>query len=99
MKSASVSISALALAVSCLIVPSAHAQTSGGDVAHQVRVALAHSGVTLSHVNVIAHGGEVVLVGFVPELPQRALAERVAATVPGVTSVDNWLGADGGVLH
>jgi len=101
----SVPASALALALSCLILPAAYAQTDGGaktatsELGHQVRVALARNGVTLSHVFVLTRSGEVTLVGWVPELGQMSLAERVAAAVPGVTSVDNRLAPDAGPVQ
>jgi hypothetical protein len=81
--------STLALAISCSIIPVAHADS--GDLAHQVYGAAARDGVSLSHVFVLTRGGDVTLVGWVPESGQRVLAEQSAMRVQGVTSVDNWL--------
>ncbi|HEY4802046.1 MAG TPA: BON domain-containing protein [Paraburkholderia sp.] len=87
--------STLAFLISSAIVPAVQAQTDSGgsnpQLAHDVRVSFAHNGVSTSHVFVFARGGKVTLLGWVPEHEQVALAERTAASVPGVTSVDSWL--------
>ncbi|WP_206952184.1 BON domain-containing protein [Trinickia acidisoli] len=81
--------STLALAVSCSIMPAAHAES--GDLVRQVYRAAAHDGVGLSHVFVLARGGDITLVGWVPESEQVPLAEKSAMGVQGVTSVNNLL--------
>jgi osmotically-inducible protein OsmY len=91
--------SSLVLLISSAIAPTAQAQTTDQQLAHSVRVAEAHSGVGMSHVFVFARSGQVTLVGWVPEREHVALAERSAMSVPGVTSVDNWLSPDGGSLN
>jgi osmotically-inducible protein OsmY len=91
--------SSLVLLISSAIAPTAHAQATDQQLAHSVRVAEARSGVGMSHVFVFAHSGQVTLVGWVPEREHVALAERSAMSVPGVTSVDNWLSPDGGSLN
>lgn len=87
--------STLALLISSAMVPAVQAQTDSGasdsQLAHDVRVSLARNGVSNSHVFVFARGGTVTLLGFVPEHEQVVLAERTAASVPGVQSVDSWL--------
>lgn len=80
--------STLALAISCSIVPAAHADSS---LSRQVYTAAARDGVGLSHVFVLTEGSNVTLVGWVPERTQIALAEQSAMRVQGVTSVTNWL--------
>jgi osmotically-inducible protein OsmY len=81
--------------VSGAIAPAVHADTDSTatdrQLAHNVRVSAAHSGVSLSHVFVFARSGEVTLIGWVPERTQVALAERSATSVDGVTSVNNLL--------
>lgn len=91
-------IASLALVASTAIAPAVHAQTtmSDSELAHAVRVSFAHNGITTSHVFVFARGGQVRLIGWVPEISQITKAETVARSVSGVTSVDNWLGPDGG---
>jgi osmotically-inducible protein OsmY len=85
----------LAVALSCSMMPAAHADsdstTTLSPLAHQVRVQAAHDGVGMSHVTVMTRGSEVILVGFVLQRDEIALAERSARSVDGVTSVDNWL--------
>ena len=95
-------VSTLALLVSGAIAPLAQAQgdaqATDQQLAHAVRVAEAHSGVGMSHVFVLAHSGQITLVGWVPERAHVARAEQSAMSVPGVTSVDNRLSPDGGSL-
>ncbi|RKT13815.1 BON domain-containing protein [Paraburkholderia sp. RAU2J] len=95
--------STLALLISSAIAPAVHAEgdSSATDrqLAHNVRVSFAHSGVSLSHVFVFARSGQVTLVGWVPEGTQVALAEQSARTVDGVTSVNNLLSRSGGRLN
>lgn len=87
--------STLAVLISSAIAPAVHADTDSTatdrQLAHNVRVSAARSGVSLSHVFVFARSGEVTLIGWVPERTQVALAERSANTVDGVTSVNNLL--------
>ena len=87
--------STLAFLISGAIVPAVEAQTdssaSDPQLAHNVRLSFARAGVGTSHVFVFARGGKVTLLGWVPEHDQVALAERTAASVLGVTSVDSWL--------
>lgn len=87
--------STLALLISSAISPAVHADTSSTatdqQLAHNVRVAFAHSGVGTSHVFVFARSGHVTLIGWVPERQQVALAEQSANAVDGVTSVNNLL--------
>nr|WP_174772030.1 BON domain-containing protein [Paraburkholderia sp. SG-MS1] len=89
--------------ISSAIAPAVHAEgdSSAADrqLAHNVRVSFAHSGVSLSHVFVFARSGQVTLVGWVPEGTQVALAEHSARTVDGVTSVNNLLSRSGGRLN
>ena len=95
-------VSTLALLIAGAFAPAAQAQgdsQTDQQLAHSVRVAEARSGVGMSHMFVFAHSGQITLVGFVPELTHVALAERSAMSVPGVTSVDNRLSADGGSLN
>lgn len=100
-----VSASSLALALSCLILPAAQAQSDGGaltatsELGHQVRAALARNGVSLSHVFVLTRSSEVMLVGWVPAPEQVFKAEQIASTVPGVSSVSNQLAPDAGPLR
>lgn len=91
--------STVVLLISSAIASAAHAQATDQQLAHSVRVAEARSGVGMSHVFVFARSGQVTLVGWVPEREHVALAERSAMSVPGVTSVDNWLSPDGGSLN
>jgi osmotically-inducible protein OsmY len=95
--------STLAVLISSAIAPAVRADsdTSAADrqLAHNVRVSFAHSGVSLSHVFVFARSGEVTLIGWVPERTQVALAEQSARTVDGVTSVNNLLSRSGGRLN
>ncbi|NML35347.1 BON domain-containing protein [Paraburkholderia antibiotica] len=95
-------VSTLALLMSGAIAPAAYAQsdssTTDQQLAHSVRVAEARSGVGMSHVFVLAHSGQVTLVGWVQQREHVALAEQSAMSVPGVTSVDNRLTPDGGSL-
>jgi osmotically-inducible protein OsmY len=87
--------STLALLIGCAFAPAVHADTdpsmSDSQLAHSVRVSAARNGVSLSHVFVFAHSGQVTLIGWVPERTQVALAERSATSVDGVTSVNNLL--------
>ncbi|MCX5539069.1 BON domain-containing protein [Paraburkholderia sp. CNPSo 3076] len=86
--------STLALLISSTMVPAVQAQDSGANdsqLAHNVRVAFARNGVNTSHVFVFARGGTVTLLGWVDAHEQVALAERSAASVEGVQSVDSWL--------
>lgn len=87
--------STLALLISSAISPAVHADTrstaADQQLAHNVRVAFAHSGVGTSHVFVFARSGQVTLIGWVPERQQVALAEQSANAVDGVTSVNNLL--------
>lgn len=92
-------IASLALVMASAIAPAAYAQSdasSDSQLAHAVRVSFARNGVSLSHVFVFARGGQVTLVGWVPELQQVSRAERAASTVSGVTAIDNRLSVDGG---
>jgi hypothetical protein len=95
--------STLVLLISSAIAPALHAQNDSQatdqQLVHNVRVAAARSGVGMSHVFVFARSGQVTLIGWVPEREHVALAERSAKSVPGVTSVDNWLSPDGGSLN
>jgi osmotically-inducible protein OsmY len=95
--------STLALLISSAISPAVHAQSdssaSDRQLAHNVRVSFAHSGVSMSHVFVFARSGEVTLIGWVPERTQVELAEQTAHTVDGVTSVNNLLSRSGGRLN
>jgi osmotically-inducible protein OsmY len=61
------------------------------QIAHSVRVAFARNGVNTSHIFVISRSGVVTLVGWVDAHEQVALAERSAASVEGVASVNNQL--------
>ncbi|MCC8395639.1 BON domain-containing protein [Paraburkholderia sp. MMS20-SJTR3] len=94
--------STLVLLMAGAIAPAAYAQSdtqlTDKQLAHDVRVAEARSGVGMSHVFVFAHSGRVMLIGWVPELEHVSRAERSALSVPGVTSVDNRLSPDGGSL-
>ena len=87
--------STLALLISSAMVPAVQAQTDSGannpQLAHNVRVAFARNGVNTSHIFVFARGGTVTLLGWVDAHEQVALAERSAASVDGVQSVDSWL--------
>jgi osmotically-inducible protein OsmY len=87
--------STLALLITSTIAPAVHADTdssaSDRQLAQSVRVSAARSGVSLSHVFVFAHSGQITLIGWVPERTQVALAERSATSVDGVTSVNNLL--------
>ncbi|CAG4897761.1 BON domain-containing protein [Paraburkholderia gardini] len=87
--------STLAVLISSAIAPAVHADTGSGatdpQLAHNVRVAFAHSGVDTSHVFVFSRSGQVTLIGWVPERQQVALAEQSANGVDGVTSVNNLL--------
>ncbi|MBB2927672.1 BON domain-containing protein [Paraburkholderia silvatlantica] len=87
--------STLVLLMSGAMVPAVQAQTGSGasdsQLAHSVRVAFARNGVNTSHVFVFARGGAVTLLGWVDAHEQVALAERTAASVEGVQSVDSWL--------
>ncbi|WP_233869936.1 BON domain-containing protein [Paraburkholderia adhaesiva] len=85
--------SSLALAISCSIVPTAHADSS---LANQIYRAMGNNGVTTSHMFVLTQGGDVTLVGRLPELRQVQLADEAAHSVPGVTSVNNQLTGLGG---
>ncbi|EEA00103.1 hypothetical protein BH160DRAFT_4574 [Burkholderia sp. H160] len=95
-------VSTLVLLASSAIAPAAHAQSDSQtdqQLAHAVRVAEAHAGVGMSHVFVFAHSGRITLTGWVPERDHVARAEKSAMSVPGVTSVDNWLSPDAGSLN
>ncbi|OLL27699.1 transporter [Burkholderia sp. SRS-W-2-2016] len=94
--------STLVLLIAGAIAPAAYAQNdtqlTDQQLAHNVRVAEARSGVGMSHVFVFARSGQITLVGWVPALDHVSRAERSALSVPGVTSVDNRLSPDGGSL-
>ena len=78
--------STLALAISCSVMPAAHADSS---LATQVYRTAARDGGQLSHVFVLTQGSDVTLVGWVSDFNQVPLLGRSAASVPGVTSVNN----------
>lgn len=80
--------SSLALAISCSIVPAAHADSS---LATQVYRAAARDGVGLSHVFVLTQGSDVTLVGWVSDFRQVPMLEEAAKSVQGVTSVHNFV--------
>jgi osmotically-inducible protein OsmY len=87
--------STLVLLIAGTVAPAVHAETdpsmSDAQLAHSVRVSAARHGVSMSHVFVFAHSGQVTMIGWVPERTQVALAERSATSVDGVTSVNNLL--------
>ncbi|TDN57959.1 BON domain-containing protein [Paraburkholderia sp. BL10I2N1] len=96
-------VSTLVLLISSAIAPAVHAQSDSQvtdqQLVHNVRVAAARAGVGMSHVTVFARSGQVSLIGWVQQREHVALAEQSARSVPGVTSVDNWLAPDGGSLN
>jgi len=68
--------------------PAAHADAS---LARQVYSAAALRGVQHSHMFVLTNGSDVTLVGWVNSFEQVSLAGDAARSVPGVTSVTNWV--------
>jgi hypothetical protein len=70
---------------------------AGGDLAERVRYELSHSPRTwhLPQPTVKVEGGTAILSGDVPHEVGRVDLERAAASVTGVTSVDNLLGISG----
>ncbi|WP_296653416.1 BON domain-containing protein [Paraburkholderia sp.] len=81
--------STLALAMTCSIMPSAHAQS--GNLSRQVYATMARDGAELSHVFVLTQGSDVTLVGWVSDFAQVPLIGKSAQSVQGVTSVNNWV--------
>jgi len=85
----------LALLVSSTLAPAVHADTASGasdrQIEHDVWASAARNGVGLSHVFVFSRSGEVTLVGWVLEQKEVTLAAQSAASVDGVTSVNNLL--------